>query len=152
MATYTFREVTDPDRSAYTNLLLAGDSDPAVLGEYQNTGALFELVDDQCTVAVALMIPVDANTIELKNIAVISRYRSQGVGREMMTHLVQHYTDQYQRMIVGTADASVSNHLFYLKNGFRFYGVRRDFFNHYNPPLIENGVRLRDMVMFERFL
>lgn len=41
---------------------------------------------------------------------------------------------------------------FYQKSGFRMLGIRRDYFADYPEPIIENGIRGLDMVLFERQL
>jgi GNAT superfamily N-acetyltransferase len=51
-------------------------------------------------------------------------------------------------VLVGTADASLDNIAFYLKCGFRMDHVRHDYFAYIQPPISENGIPLRDMLVF----
>ena len=52
------------------------------------------------------------------------------------------------RLAVGTSDCSLDTIAFYRKAGFRFAGVREDYFDRYPVVVIENEIRARDMVMF----
>jgi len=43
--------------------------------------------------------------------------------------------------------------LFYLKQGFVKYGVKKDFFvQNYPQPIYDHGIQLRDMVMLKKEL
>ena len=57
---------------------------------------------------------------------------------------------EYKEIIVGTANSSIGNLIFYQKCGFRFYEVKKDFFFSYPNPIIENGLRAYDMVMLKK--
>lgn len=37
---------------------------------------------------------------------------------------------------------------FYQKCGFRMLNVERDFFADYQPPIVENGIPCKDMILF----
>lgn len=145
-----FIEETAQNRSSFQPLLLEGDGDAAILAQYMNTGKLFSLrsADTEKLLACALLTDgPDAATVELKNIAVTPELRGQGLGTKLVQHLQTWAAANYRKMLVGTGDADVQNQLFYLKNGFRYSGVRRDFFAAYQPPIISNGLPLRDMVL-----
>lgn len=148
--TFYFIEETQTDRRAFQPLLLEGDGDSAILAQYIATGRLFSLrrAADNALCAVALLTNgPDAATVELKNIAVAAELRGQGLGSMLIRHLQTWAAAHYHKMLVGTGDADVQNQLFYLKNGFRYSGVRRDFFAAYQPPIRSNGLILRDMVL-----
>lgn len=145
-----FIEETDSNRQPFHALLLEGDGDPAIVATYENTGRLFSLrraADDVLCAVALLTAGPDADTVELKNIAVAPNMRGCGVGSTMIRHLQTWAAPHYRQMLVGTGDADVQNQLFYQKNGFRYSGVRRDFFAAYQPPIISNGRPLRDMVL-----
>ena len=56
----------------------------------------------------------------------------------------------YWEIIVGTADNGFRQIKFYEKNGFIKYDVRKNFFlENYAEPIIEDGVRLKDMIMLK---
>jgi ribosomal protein S18 acetylase RimI-like enzyme len=51
-------------------------------------------------------------------------------------------------LLVGTANSSLDNIAFYQKCGFRMYEIRRDYFAYIQPPVLEYGILLRDMLVF----
>src|SRR4029453_3595008 len=57
--------------------------------------------------------------------------------------------DGASRLTVGTSDCSLGTIAFYRKVGFRFAGVREGYFDSYPVAVVENGIRARDMVMFQ---
>ena len=54
-------------------------------------------------------------------------------------------------MPVGTAGTVARQLRFYEKNGFKVFGIKKDFFiNNYPQPIYEHGIQLRDMAMLRR--
>jgi hypothetical protein len=51
-------------------------------------------------------------------------------------------------LLVGTANSALDNIAFYQKCGFRMSAVKRDFFAYIQPPLREQGIEMRDMIVF----
>ena len=66
-----FVKVAPEARLHYLDLLLIGDEDPNMLRRYLDAGTLFAAIDETVPVGVAMVVPVDATTIELKNLAVL---------------------------------------------------------------------------------
>jgi ribosomal protein S18 acetylase RimI-like enzyme len=85
---------------------------------------------------------------EILYIAVAAALRGQGYGKQIIQAL-QH--ELYRRgghsLLVGTANASLENIAFYQKCGFRMFEVRRDYFDYIQPPMLEHGIQLRDMLV-----
>ena len=102
-------------------------------------------------IAVFALYRVSDTQIEIKNIAVLESLRGQGIGSYLLREIRRiAEAEKYKRIIVGTPDCSLKQILFYEKNGFEKYDVKRDFFiKNYSEPIIENGVVLRDMVMLK---
>lgn len=73
-----------------------------------------------------MIVPTSNSNIgELKNIAVDFNNQGQGIGSQMIAYILEQVRAQYSVVLVGTGDADVQNILFYLKNGFRFEGVKK---------------------------
>jgi hypothetical protein len=53
---------------------------------------------------------------------------------------------------VGTANSSIGNLAFYQRVGFRMDHVRKDYFSYYREPRYENGIQIRDLLVFRREL
>ena len=141
-----FRRI-DSDRSIYIPLLLEGDEDIAMLNRYLDKGALFGLFDADGVVTLAL-VTADGNGAELMNIVTVEKHRRKGYGSLMLSYLSKEFS-AYGYLTAGTGDCSPAR-LFYEKNGFSLSGLRKGFFLQYDHPVIENGRRLTDMVLYRK--
>ena len=127
-----YSKYTGNKRDQYMRLFLIGDEDESKVREYINQGCLFLAEQSNTAVAVAIVVPTsDGNVGELKNIAVDAKAQGQGIGSKMIAYVFEQARDRYNTILVGTGDADVQNILFYLKNGFRFSGIKKDFFDEY---------------------
>lgn len=86
---------------------------------------------------------------ELQELAVAPDRQRQGLGK----YLVQWLIDEAGRrkrsaLLVGTSNAAIDNIAFYQKCGFRMDHVRKDYFRYYREPIYENGIQVRDLLMF----
>jgi ribosomal protein S18 acetylase RimI-like enzyme len=85
---------------------------------------------------------------EILYIAVIAEQRRKGYGKQIIAALQAELRERGGRgLLVGTANSSLKNILFYQKCGFRMFEVRRDYFAYIQPPLRECGVEMRDMLV-----
>ena len=92
----------------------------------------------------------DADEVEIWNIALSEGYRGRGLGRAAIGAVADRCRrDGASRLTVGTSDCSLRTIAFYRKVGFRFAGVRQGYFATYPVAVVENGIRARDMVMFQ---
>jgi ribosomal protein S18 acetylase RimI-like enzyme len=92
----------------------------------------------------------DADEVEIWNIALSEGYRGWGLGRATICAIADRCRrDGASRLTVGTSDCSLGTIAFYRKVGFRFAGVRQGYFDTYPVAVVENGIRARDMVMFQ---
>ena len=92
----------------------------------------------------------EAEESEIIYIAVAPERRGQGVGKAIIALLLEEARARRRgtrSVLVGTADASLENIAFYLKCGFRMDHVRRDYFDYIQPPIVENGIQIRDMLV-----
>ncbi len=86
---------------------------------------------------------------EIIYIAVAETQRGHGYGKQIMQTL-QHELRKRggQSLLVGTANSSLENIAFYQKCGFRMFEIRRDYFAYIQPPIVDRGIPLRDMLVF----
>jgi ribosomal protein S18 acetylase RimI-like enzyme len=85
---------------------------------------------------------------EIIYIAVASAQRGHGYGKAIISQLLEEARCRGVRaVLVGTATTSFDNIAFYQKCGFRVDYVRRDYFSYIQPPIFENGIRMRDMLV-----
>lgn len=85
---------------------------------------------------------------ELLYIAVVLAGRGRGYGKQIITVLQAELPAHGRTLLVGTANSSLDNIAFYQKCGFRMFEVRRDYFAYIQPPLQEDGIIMRDMIVF----
>jgi ribosomal protein S18 acetylase RimI-like enzyme len=141
------------ERDAFLPLLrLADDSEPAVRGYYQ-LGDLYAFGDDAGMV-LALALP--DGSVELKAVAVDAALHGRGIGTRMLRAVLGDLKARgVRRVVVGTANAGVGELAFYQKSGFRLWRIERDYFTPergYPEEMVENGIRLRDMVWMDQEL
>lgn len=97
----------------------------------------------------ALVRWTDDESSEILYIAVPAELRGHGYGKQLIHALQEELrTRGGHTLLVGTATASLDNIAFYQKCGFRMLAIKRDYFAYIQPPISENGIPLRDMIMF----
>ena len=137
------------DRERHLPLLLEADEAEEHIRGYLDRGQLFEIRDADALVGVTVLIP-DADGVEIWNFALAEEQRGRGSGRRAIELIAERCRGQgASRLTVGTSDCSLGTIAFYRKVGFRFAGVRKGYFDNYPVTVVENGIRARDMVMFE---
>ena len=100
-------------------------------------------------IGVAVLVD-DGDAVEIWNIALSEERRGRGSGRRAIELIAERCRQEgAARLTVGTSDCSLGTIAFYRKVGFRFAGVRKGYFDGYPVSVVENGIRARDMVMFE---
>ncbi|MFD1557022.1 GNAT family N-acetyltransferase [Paraburkholderia silviterrae] len=89
----------------------------------------------------------EAGVHELMNIAVRPEQQQLGVGSRLLLWVIELYRDAGARALeVGTGSFGYQL-TFYQRHGFRVVAIDRDFFvMHYQEPIFEEGIRLRDML------
>jgi ribosomal protein S18 acetylase RimI-like enzyme len=86
---------------------------------------------------------------EIEYVAVAPSVRGQGYGKAIMAVLLEEARLRNVRaVLVGTGNSSPYHIAFYQKCGFRMDHIRKDYFDYIQPPIIENGIPLRDMLVF----
>jgi GNAT superfamily N-acetyltransferase len=89
------------------------------------------------------------NPCEIVELAIAPERQGQGLGRQLVAWLAAEARRRSQpAIIVGTGNASIGNIVFYQKCGFRMDHVRPDYFWYYDEPRDENGIPVRDLLVF----
>ena len=92
----------------------------------------------------------EVDNSEIVLLAVAPARRGQSVGKWIIAALVDEARRRSVRVMqVGTGNVSLDNIAFYQKCGFRMSHVRRDYFYYIQPPLVVDGITLRDMIVFD---
>ena len=137
------------DRERHLPLLLEADDVEEHIRGYLDRGQLLEIRDAGALIGVTVLV-ADGGAVEIWNIALAKEHRGRESGRRAIELIAERCREQgASRLTVGTSDCSLGTIAFYRKVGFRFAGVRAGYFDDYPVVVVENGIRARDMVMFE---
>jgi ribosomal protein S18 acetylase RimI-like enzyme len=145
-----------PERDAYLPLLLLADDSEQQVRGYMQQGLLFVAEDGDRDVGIVLAIATEPGEVELKAVAVDPTSHNQGIGKRMLAVVLPALRKQgLDRVILGPGNSGIGQIAFYQKAGFRLWRIEREFFSPergYPAGLEENGIRLRDLVWFDRSL
>lgn len=141
-------EVTH-NKERYMDLLLLGDEQEDMVWRYLHRGRLFVLRDEAVRV-VCVVTDEGGGVLEVKNIATAPDSRCRGYARRMLDALARRFAPDFSVMQAGTGDSPLTVP-FYEKCGFvRSHRVENFFTDHYDHPIVECGVQLRDMIYFRK--
>ena len=141
----------ETDKKRYMDLLLLADEQEDMIDRYLERGSMYVLEDDGVK-AECVVTDEGGGVLELKNIAVEPDFQGKGYGKALVDFLARTYKEQYTVLQVGTGDSPLTVP-FYLACGFTpSHRVENFFLDHYDHPIFEGGVQLRDMVYFRREL
>ena len=139
------------NKKQFLSLLLLADEQENMIDRYLNRGTMYVLDDDgiKCECVVT---DEGEGVLEIKNIAVEPEYQGKGYGKAMIYCVAATYKGKYSILQVGTGDSMLTIP-FYEKCGFiRSHSIKNFFTDHYDHPIYDGGVLLRDMVYLRRML
>jgi len=145
------RKITEDKRSCM-ELLLIGDEQEDMILRYLDRCELYAYETNGYICGICAVTDEGNGVLEIKNIAVKPQYQRRGIGRELIRFIEREYSGRYRILTLGTGDSPLTVP-FYERCGFRRSGSIPDFFTiNYDHPIIEAGVQLRDMILFEKEL
>lgn len=144
---FTIIEV-DNNKEQYLPLLLIGDESESMIDRYVDSGTLYIGLFNDKPIAVCVVVNLDSDTVEIKNLAVEAQFRRNGYGRRMLEYIESQYSDK--KIILGTGETP-STLRFYKSCGYSYsHRIPNCFTDNYPIPIIEEGVTLRDMIYLEK--
>ena len=133
------------------DLLLLADEQEDMIDRYLTGGDMFALYDDDLK-SVCVVVPVNSETCELKNIATYEKYQGRGYGRALINFISEYYKNDYQTMLVGTGETEAILS-FYEGCGFEIsHRVKNFFTDHYDHPMFDGDIQLVDMIYLKKEL
>ena len=134
-------------KKQFLPLLLLADEQEDMIDRYLDRGDLFAMRCGGDVCCVAVITDEGDGVWELKNLAVRPADQRKGYGRKMVLHMEAVCRQRGGRLLqVGTGDSTLTLP-FYQACGFRIsHRVPEFFTRHYDHPIIEAGVQLRDMI------
>lgn len=139
---------TYSNKKQYLPLLIMGDESESMIDRYLDSGSLYVGLLNGKPIAVCVIVNLDSDTVEIKNLAVETEYRRYGYGRRMLEYVESQHPNI--RIILGTGETP-STLRFYKSCGY-FYSHRipNFFTDNYPTPIIEEGITLCDMIYLEK--
>lgn len=139
------------NKKQHLDLLLLADEQESMIDRYLERGDMFVL-EDNGVKAVCVVTDEGNGICELKNIAVTPLSQRKGYGKNLINFLINHYSEKYTQMIVGTGDVP-STIGFYESCGFEYsHRIENFFTDNYDHLMIEEGILLIDMVYLKQSL
>ncbi len=139
------------NKEKYLELLLEADPNEDAIKKYLEKGDLFVLEYEGIPACVAVVVQINNETVELKNLATKEEYRGKGFAKKMIKYLSDNYKQKYKKMIVGTTENNIS---FYVKQGFdRYEKTMKNFFtDNYDEEIWDGNLHCIDMYYYSKEL
>ena len=139
------------NKEQYIDLLLEADPSKDMISEYLADGELFVLTYNDEPVCVAVVIKVDNDSVELKNIVTKEQFRGKGYAKKMIKYLADNYKTRFSKMIVGTTENNIP---FYVKQGFDKYEktIKNFFIDNYDKEIFDGNMQCTDLIYYSKNL
>jgi len=139
------------NKKQFLDLLLLADEQEDMIDKYLPDGDLFALYDDDLK-SVCVVVQINSETCELKNIATYPKYQGNGYGRALVNFIIDFYKNDYKKMLVGTGEVPAILS-FYESCGFeKSYRVENFFTDNYDHMIFEGDIQLVDMIYLKKQL
>jgi GNAT superfamily N-acetyltransferase len=139
------------NKKQFLDLLLLADEQENMIDKYLPNGDLFALYEDDLK-SVCVVIPVNNESCELKNIATYEKYQGKGYGRALIHFISDFYKKDYKTMLVGTGETPAILS-FYNSCGFEIsHRVKNFFTDNYDHPMFDGDIQLIDMIYLKKEL
>ena len=139
------------NKKQFLDLLLLADEQENMIDKYLPDGDLFALYDDDLK-SVCVVVPINSETCELKNIATEEKYQGKGYGKALINFIFDYYKYKHKTMLVGTGETPTILS-FYEGCGFeKSYRVKNFFTDNYDHPIFDGDIQLVDMIYLKKDL
>ena len=139
------------NKKQYLDLLLLADESEVMIDKYLSDGDMFGLFDDDLK-SICVVIGLNRETCELKNIATYEPFQGKGYGKALIQYISNYYKNDYKTMLVGTGETS-GILSFYEGCGFQMsHRIQNFFIDHYDHPMFDGEIQLIDMIYLKKDL
>lgn len=136
-------------KKRFLDLLLLADEQEDMIDKYLPDGDLFALYDDDLK-SVCVVLPIDIDTCELKNIATYEHYQGKGYATALIRYISDYYKKDFKTMLVGTGETP-GILSFYQGCGFEYsHRVKNFFTDNYDHPMFDGDIQLVDMIYLKK--
>jgi len=144
-------EKVSENKKQFLELLLLADEQENMIDKYLPSGDLFALYEADLK-SVCIVVPINSEICELKNIATYEKYQGKGYGRTLINFISDFYKNDYKTMLVGTGETPTILS-FYESCGFeKSHRVKNFFTDNYEHPIFEDNIQLIDMIYLKKDL
>lgn len=139
------------NKEDYMDLLLEADPSKASIIKCLQDSDVYGLKLNDEIISLAVILHIDKNTLELKNLVTKSEYRNKGYAKRLLKHLCGNYKQKYSKMLVGTTENNIP---FYVKQGFDKYEktIKNYFVDNYNEEIWDGDLQCIDMYYYYKEL
>lgn len=139
------------DKKRFLDLLLLADEQENMIDKYLSNGPLFALYDDDLK-SICVVVQINAEICELKNIATYEKYQGKGYGKALVNYVSRLFGHDFKTMLVGTGETPAMLS-FYKKCGFvPSHRVKNFFTDNYDHPMYDGDILLVDMIYLRKDL
>ena len=139
------------NKEDYMDLLLEADPSEEAVRKYLEKSDVYGLKMGDEIISVAVICPVSAKEVELKNLATKEEYRNKGYAKRLLKSLCGNYKQKFDKMLVGTTENNIP---FYVKQGFDKYEktIKNFFIDNYNEEIWDGDLHCTDMYYYSKNL
>ena len=139
------------NKEDYIGLLLEADPSKASIMKYLQDSDVYGLKLNDEIISLAVILHIDKNTLELKNLVTKKEYRNKGYAKRLLKHLCGNYKQKYDKMLVGTTENNIP---FYVKQGFDKYEktIKNYFIDNYDEEFKDGDLICTDMIYYSKDL
>ena len=139
------------NKKQYLDLLLLADEQEDMIDKYLENGDMYALYDDDLK-SVCVVVAINEETCELKNIATYEKYQGKGYAKALIKFVSDYYKNKHKTMLVGTGEVPTILS-FYESCGFKkSHRIENFFIDNYDHSMFEEGIQLIDMVYLKKEL
>ena len=139
------------NKKQFLDLLLLADEQENMIDKYLPSGDLFALYDDDLK-SVCVVVQINCETCELKNIATYEKYHGKGYARTLINFISDYYKNNFKTMLVGTGETPAILS-FYERCGFeKSHRIKNFFTDNYDHPMFDGDIQLVDMIHLKKEL
>ncbi|WP_212003217.1 GNAT family N-acetyltransferase [Chitinophaga sp. HK235] len=145
-------ELLGQEASMPYDLLLLADPSIDMINTYISGSYVYIALLEKARVGVYVLLPLDNEKVEVKNIAVHEAWQGRGIGKYLLQDAaVKARSLGFTTLVIGTGNSSVAQLYLYQRSGFDITAIHRNFFiEHYTTPIYENGIQCKHMIMLEK--